>query len=130
MIIDDSTDQLRLMRTVYRMVDPSIQIVTSDDGTEALKLLRTNPGSLPRVMMLDLRMPRKSGYEVLKELKADPVLRLIPVCTFSNSELEEDIRNSYESGASFYFRKPEGLEELKSFIGHFNAMWFEFASHC
>ena len=127
-IIDDAPDQIELMKTVFNMVDSSLQITSVNDGDEALRLLRTN--KRPRVILLDLRMPKMSGQEVLEKIKADPALRTIPVCTFSSSDDPKDIRDSYTNGASFYFRKPSGIDDIVKFAEHFRALWFDFASQC
>lgn len=129
MIVDDAVDQVELMRSVFLMVEPTMEIVSANDGDEAMDLLRADPRRLPKVILLDLRMPRKTGHEVLTEIKSDPSLKRIPVCTFSSSDNAEDIRESYERGASFYFKKPTGLEELTKFAEHFKGLWFDFASH-
>lgn len=130
MIIDDADDQLQLMRSVCGMIDPMLEIVTADSGDAALKRLRTPTNKLPKVILLDLRMPGKSGQEVLSELKADPLLKRIPVCIYSNADLESEVCDCYERGASFYFKKPSGLDSLKKFMDHFRGVWFTFASHC
>ena len=130
MIVDDALDQLQLMRTVFKMVDPSLQIVTAGGGDEALNLLRSSSPNLPRVILLDLRMPGKTGQEVLAEIKSDSSLRTIPVCTFSNGDVHRDICECYEIGASFYFKKPSGLDKLKAFAECFTELWFKLASHC
>lgn len=129
MIVDDSTDQLQLMRMVFKMVSPELRIVTASDGNEALNALRAG-GELPKVILLDLRMPGKSGQEVLREIKMDPSLKLIPVCAFSNGDVQQDICECYELGASFYFQKPTGLNELKKFANTFSLIWFNIASLC
>ncbi len=130
MIVDDADDQLQLMKSVWRMIDPTLQIITADSGDAALRTLRVPSSRSPKVILLDLRMPGKSGQEVLSELKADPLLRRIPVCIFSNADLESEICDCYERGASFYFRKPSGMAGLKQFLEHFRGIWFTFASHC
>lgn len=130
MIVDDAVDQLQLMRTVFKMVDPSIQIITAKDGEEALRLLNADLKHLPKVILLDLKMPKKDGHAVLAELKSNPSLKRIPVCTFSTADCEQDVRESYEHGASFYFKKPTGLENLRKFAEQFKGIWFDFASHC
>ncbi len=130
MIIDDAIDQLQLMRVVFKMVDPGLEVVIASSGDEALKSLRSDPDLRPKVILLDLRMPGKDGKAVLAELKADPDLKRIPVCAFSNGDIEKDVCDCYEHGASFYFKKPTGLEPLKEFAAHFKSLWFEFASFC
>ncbi len=130
MIVDDAFDQLQLMRGVFKMVAPLIRVVTATSGDEALKILRSSQGNLPRVILLDLRMPGKTGQEVLAEIKSEASLRTIPVCTFSNGDIRKDICECYERGASFYFKKPSGLDALKEFVECFSSIWFKLASHC
>lgn len=128
MIIDDAPAEIQLMRECLNMVDPSILLVSANSGDEAIQQLRTGQNGLPKVILLDLRMVRKSGLEVLSELKCDPSLKKIPVCMFSNGARERDVVDAYEKGASFYFKKPDGIEDLKKFLEHFIGIWFRFAS--
>ncbi len=130
MIIGDSEDQIQLMKTACLMVDPSMQIISASGGEQALTDLRSRLTELPKVVLLDLRMPGMDGQETLSILKADPNFKRLPVCIFSNADLENEICDCYERGANFYFRKPTGLKDLKIFLTHFNAIWFYFASHC
>jgi CheY-like chemotaxis protein len=130
MILDDAEDQLQLMQLVFGMVDAELKIVAVQSGEVALEILRTHPDRLPKVVLLDLRMPGMHGLEVLKEIKADPALRRIPVCAFSNGDVAADVCECYENGASFYFKKPVGLPELKKFAERFSSVWFEYAAHC
>lgn len=129
-IIDDADDQLQLMKSICGMINPNIPIVTADSGDSALIRLRSQRNKLPRVILLDLRLPGKSGQEVLSELKANPLLKRIPVCIFSNADLESEVCDCYERGASFYFKKPSGLVGLKQLLEHFIGIWFTSASHC
>jgi two-component system response regulator len=126
MIVDDAPDQVELMKTVFNMVDPSLQITAVNDGDAALNLLRTS--KRPRVVLLDLRMPKMSGLEVLQHIKSDPNLKTIPVCAFSSSDDPKDVRDAYTHGASFYFRKPSGIDQIVKFAEHFRSLWFDFAS--
>jgi CheY-like chemotaxis protein len=130
LIVEDATDQLTLMKLVFKMVDPQLEIATVQSGEEALVLVHSDPNSRPKVMLIDLKMPGKNGIEVLKEMKSDPQLRRIPICLFSNADTQEDICDCYEHGASFYFRKPIGLKELQAFATRFRDIWFTDASLC
>lgn len=79
----------------------------------------------PGVILLDLNMPRMSGTEALREIKADPYLRQIPVVVLTTSKAEEDIFRSYDLGASSFITKPvtfEGLVEVMKGLGKY---WFE-----
>lgn len=130
MLVDDASDQIYLMQMLLKTVNPDIKIVATTSGDEALKVLNDESRSLPRVVLLDLKLAGKTGLEVLKELKNNPRLKRLPVCMFSNSNLEADVCEAYELGANFYFRKPVGLAELKKFIENFVTVWFGYASVC
>lgn len=129
MIIDDSLDQMELMLAIFSMVDPNLTIIKAMNAEYALKLLKSREEELPRVILLDLKMPKITGLELLAQLKNDSILKTIPICAFSSSDNPKDIRMAYELGASFYFKKPTGLDALKKFAEHFRAIWFDFAYH-
>lgn len=102
------------------------------DGEQLLDyLLRrgaySGSGAAPRphLILLDLNMPRKDGREALREIKADPTLRIIPIIILTTSKAEEDILRSYDLGASAFITKPvtfEGLVEAMKTLGRY---WFE-----
>jgi CheY-like chemotaxis protein len=97
------------------------------DGVEALQFLRREApwtqAPTPDVILLDLNMPRKDGREVLSELKADPVLRLIPVVVLTTSEAESDILRSYELHANCYVTKPVDLDKFIEIVRTIEAFW-------
>jgi len=79
----------------------------------------------PHLILLDLNMPRKDGREALREIKADPALRMIPIVIMTTSKAEEDILRSYDLGASAFITKPvtfEGLVDAMKTLGRY---WFE-----
>ena len=104
-----------------------------EDGDELLDYLyhrgqyadaQSSPS--PGLILLDLNMPRKDGREALREIKADPDLRRIPVVVLTTSKAEEDIYRTYDLGASSYITKPvtfDRLVELMKTLGHY---WIEF----
>ena len=104
-----------------------------EDGEELMEYLNrqgkySNPDESPRpsVILLDLNMPKKDGREELKEIKADPNLRRIPIVIMTTSQSEEDILRSYDLGASSYITKPvtfDGLIDLMKALGQY---WVEF----
>jgi two-component system, response regulator len=103
-----------------------------EDGEELLDYLRrrgkyAEPAHAPRpgLILLDLNMPRKDGREALREIKADPELRAIPVIVLTTSKAEEDIVRSYDFGASSFIAKPvtfDGLVEVMKTLGRY---WFQ-----
>lgn len=104
-----------------------------EDGEELMEYLchrgKYANGDLaprPGLILLDLNMPKKDGREALREIKADPNLRRIPVVVMTTSKTEEDIFRSYDLGASSFITKPvtfAGLVELMRTMGHY---WIEF----
>jgi len=81
--------------------------------------------ALPGLILLDLNMPRKDGREALKEMKADPILRRIPVVVLTTSKAEEDILRSYDLGVNSYVTKPVTFKSLVELIKVLGQYWFE-----
>jgi CheY-like chemotaxis protein len=80
---------------------------------------------LPGLILLDLNMPKKDGREALKEIKADPNLRRIPIVVLTTSKTEEDILRSYDLGVSSFITKPVTFESLVEVIRTLAMYWFE-----
>jgi CheY-like chemotaxis protein len=84
-----------------------------------------NGAPLPGLILLDLNMPRKDGREALKEMKADPILRRIPIVVLTTSKAEEDILRSYDLGVNSYVTKPVTFKSLVELIKVLGQYWFE-----
>ena len=97
-------------------------------SSNTINYLRSSQSTTPIFVLLDINMPKKNGHEVLIELKKDKKLKTIPVCMFSNSDLEKDVYTAYDHCASMYIKKPAGIDNLKRFVSNSVTMWFEFAS--
>ncbi|MGD0253716.1 MAG: response regulator, partial [Verrucomicrobiota bacterium] len=76
-------------------------------------------------ILLDLNMPRKDGREALKEIKADPILRRVPIVVLTTSKAEEDILRSYDLGVNSYVTKPVTFKSLVELIKVLGQYWFE-----
>jgi CheY-like chemotaxis protein len=116
LVAEDSEDDFLLIRDAFAENDLPVELLRVNDGEELLDyLFRRGPfasaGSAPapELILLDLKMPRKNGLEALKEIKADPVLKRIPVIAFSTSGAEQDIRQAYDLGINAYVKKPVGF---------------------
>jgi CheY-like chemotaxis protein len=103
-----------------------------EDGDELLDYLYhrgrySDPQSapLPGLILLDLNMPRKDGREALKEIKADPDLRRIPIIVLTTSKAEEDIYRTYDLGANSFITKPVSFEGLVSVMRDIGRYWIE-----
>jgi CheY-like chemotaxis protein len=78
----------------------------------------------PDLILLDLNMPRKNGFETLAEIKQDPVFRCIPVVILTASEAEQDIVKTYDLHANCYITKPVDLEQFKAVVRSIEKFWF------
>lgn len=120
---DDDLDALNVQRFL-RSSDQVEGITTAHDGVEALELLRS--GSLPLsnlVTLLDIRLPRMSGLEFLRELRADPDLRHLPVVVLSTSDDEGDLGTAYALNVAGYLVKPLSMDRLRSCLVAFATYW-------
>ena len=132
LMADDDADDRELTREALAESRLANDLYFVADGVELLDYLHrrgaySRPGSAPRpgVILLDLNMPRKDGREALREIKADPVFREIPVVVLTTSKAEKDIAQSYNLGANSFITKPvtfEGLVEVMRALGKY---WFE-----
>lgn len=129
LVVDDDENDLRMMQGVLAQGENPPSVAFMHDGAEALDYLLARgafadrvPGS-PRLMILDLHMPRVNGWEVLRQVKSDPRLRTIPIVIFSSSARESDVAQSYELGANAYVVKPIDFEEFRRTIDVLQAFW-------
>lgn len=125
---DDSDDRL-LLETAFRETGLVVHLVFANNGVELLRLLTDQKRSFhPRVILLDLNMPKKDGRESLRELKQHPELKKIPVIIFTTTNNAAEIRRCYELGANTYVVKPDNYTDLLKVVNHLKNYWFEMAS--
>ena len=122
MLVFDAWDESRL--------DNDFRVV--NDGEELMDYLRrrgryADPKDSPRpgLILLDLNMPRKDGRECLREIKADPELRQIPVVALTSSKAEEDVVQTYDLGVSAYITKPVTFGKLIDVLKTFGSYWLQ-----
>jgi CheY-like chemotaxis protein len=116
LVVEDSHVQAALVQYAVDEIASLELLHIASDGEEALAYLRNEPGfesaERPDVILLDLNMPRKNGFEVLDEVKQDDRLKTIPVIMFTTSELETDVAHAYKRGANTFITKPVGFDAL------------------
>jgi two-component system response regulator len=114
LLVEDNRDDELLTLRALQKNNLGNEVVVARDGAEALDLL-LGPESarmLPQLVLLDLKLPKVSGLEVLRRLRGDPRTRLLPVVILTSSKEERDLVESYLSGANSYVRKPVDFGEF------------------
>ncbi|MEW6751572.1 MAG: response regulator [Candidatus Latescibacterota bacterium] len=131
LVADDDEEDRMLVRDALRECDVPKEVRFVQDGEEALDYLHGRGRwachlgrPLPDLILLDLKMPRKGGQEVLREIKAHPRLRRIPVVMLTTSASEEDIGQCYELGASSYIVKPVFFDQWVDAMASLQSYWF------
>src|SRR5690349_18876286 len=115
-LADDDDDDCMLFQDALTEINYAFELTVSKDGEELMKTFEDNVPPPPHVLFLDLNMPRKSGFECLKEMKQNVKLKNIPVVIFSTSGDQEYIERTFHEGANYYVRKPGRFETLKHLI--------------
>jgi CheY-like chemotaxis protein len=131
-LADDDPDDRQLTEEAFsenRLVN---QLHCVEDGEQLMDYLHRRgqyenlrDEALPGLILLDLNMPRKDGREALKEIKADPSLRRIPIVILTTSKAEEDIIRSYDLGVNSYVTKPVTFKSLVELVKVLGRYWFE-----
>jgi len=119
LLVEDNPDDEALTLRALRRHNLGNEILVARDGQEALDYLfaegdyrERDPQQLPQVILLDLKLPKVDGLQVLERLRAEPRTRRIPVVVLTSSSEERDIVRSYDLGANSYVRKPVDFEQF------------------
>ncbi len=129
---DDPDDRLLIKDAIKEASMQPIDVFFVQDGVEMLdylyhrgKYTETGKAPHPELVMLDLNMPKKSGMEVLEEIKRDPALRIIPVVVLTTSHEPQQISRSYELGGNGFITKPESYHQLVELMQNIQKYWFK-----
>jgi CheY-like chemotaxis protein len=127
LLVEDNDDDILLMEESFFHANITNTLNVVKDGEEALAYLRQKGKyknvQLPSLVLLDINMPKKGGFEVLHEIKADPVLKAIPVIIMTSSHREEDIIRAYIGGACSYITKPVRFQDFVETVERFYIYW-------
>lgn len=130
-IVEDSPADAKILRLALAEQDPALEIVVLEDGRRAIDFFASAQKSgdtLPcDLILLDLNLPRVSGYEVLEFLKCDTELKRIPVVVLSGSSSQQDVERAYTCSANSYICKPVGIDEVFGMAAQLVTYWFECA---
>ena len=130
MVVEDNPDDEELTLRALRQGKVANEIVVTRDGAEALEYLfgtgkyqGRDLSKMPAVILLDLKLPKLSGLDVLQRLRADERTRLVPVVVLTSSSEDEDMLRSYQSGANSYVRKPVEFGAFVSAVSQLGVYW-------
>lgn len=133
LLVEDSLADITLIKRILRQRQIPNELHIVNDGVEAMAFLRREGkyknAPLPHIILLDLNLPKKNGKEVLKEIKSDPHLRLIPVIILTTSDNDQDIRDCYKEYANAYLCKPNSIESLSECMEAIDNFWFKFVEY-
>ena len=132
LLVEDNLDDADLLMDVLQQEQPRAKVQVIEDGEAALTYLRRKGpyanAVRPDLILLDLNLPRKSGHELLKDIKADRELKHIPVIILTTSASDHDVTTSYALGANSYVTKPVDLDHLYAIVGAINTFWLRTAT--
>jgi CheY-like chemotaxis protein len=129
LIVDDSPRDTELALRALETHNLANEVVTLRDGAEALDYLYRRgefvdrPDGEPAVILMDLKMPKVDGIEVLRQIKSDPALKMIPVLMMTSSREEQDLLNSYQLGVNAYVVKPMKFHSFVEAVEQVGAFW-------
>ncbi|HXT40825.1 MAG TPA: response regulator [Candidatus Angelobacter sp.] len=129
LLVEDSPNDVEMTLSALKQHKLSNEVSVARDGVEALDYLyrrgkfQDRPAGHPIVVFLDLKMPRVDGLEVLRQMKNDADLRIIPVVMLTSSREESDLVESYKLGVNAYVVKPVGFQQFVDAIGQLGMFW-------
>ncbi|MGH3089807.1 MAG: response regulator [Rubrobacteraceae bacterium] len=129
LVEDNADDELLTLRALKKSNAPN-EVVVAHDGVEALDYLFAmgsytgrDPKIMPHLVLLDLKLPKVDGLEVLRRLRSDERTRLLPVVVLTSSREQQDMLDSYGLGANSYVRKPVNFEQFTRTIEQLKLYW-------
>jgi len=133
LLVEDSPDDVDFFIHTFKKAGLAARLQVLPDGAEALQYIfctgrhaQRNAANRPKVIIIDLKLPKVSGLEVLRRLKADPRTRTIPVVVLSSSQEERDLIESYEIGVNSYIVKSMDFDEFGKAVQVLSQYWLQF----
>lgn len=130
LLVEDNEDDIVLTQRAFRKANIANPLVVARDGAEALDYLfgtgayaDRDPNRPPTVILLDLKLPKVDGLEVLRRLRADPRTRLVRTVVLTSSSEDQDVIRSYELGACSYIRKPVDFDKFVEAVATLGIYW-------
>lgn len=130
LLVEDNLDDAELTLRAFKRQGLTNKVVIMRDGVQALDYLMRRglyqhvQDPQPSLILLDLKLPRVDGLEVLEQIKADPQLKLLPVVMLTSSRHERDLTAAYRLGVNSYVCKPTGFTEFLEIVSSLSNYWF------
>ncbi|NMG18818.1 response regulator [Brasilonema bromeliae] len=128
LLVEDNPGDVQLTQIALEDSKISVNLSVAADGVEAIAFLRKQENytqvPTPDLILLDLNLPRKDGREVLAEIKADQILKRIPVVVLTTSGAEEDVLRAYNLCANCYIKKPVDFDQFVKIVHSIESFWF------
>lgn len=128
-IVEDNRDDLELILDGIKKVDANYDVTILRDGREAERFvddLLEGEQDIPKMMLLDLKLPMLSGLEILEKVKSSEVTKSIPVVIFTSSQAQSDITKAYELGANAFIVKPIDYNDFIKVIQNIGTFWLQY----
>jgi CheY-like chemotaxis protein len=128
LLVEDNPDDEALTLRALRKAGITSRVTVARDGCEAMGILLNRPGeagAFPRLVLLDLKLPKLDGLEVLRAIRADRRTQFIPVVMLTSSRESEDVLASYQNGANAYVRKPLKFADFTQAVQTLSAFWLQ-----
>jgi CheY-like chemotaxis protein len=132
LLVEDDANDITLFQRALHSSGFATSVQVAEDGEAAMQALlalderaRLENETFPRMILLDLKMPRKSGLELLAWIRQQPLLRRLPVVIFTSSREPSDIIQAYELGANSYLVKPVSFDQLKEMVRTLHRYWYD-----
>jgi CheY-like chemotaxis protein len=130
LLVEDNPADLELTLHALRHDNLANRIEVARDGEEALDFLfcrgihgKRSPTQMPKLILLDLKLPKVDGIEVLRQVKANPKTKTIPITVLTSSKEENDLARCYELGVNSYIQKPVDFDKFRDVVKQFSLYW-------
>ena len=130
LLVEDNPDDVMLTLRALKKGHVINNVIVAEDGAKALDFLfgkgefeGRNTADHPRLILLDLKLPKIGGFEVLEAIKNDPILKRVPVVILTSSRQEEDVVRGYDLGANSYIRKPVNFDTFIETVTQIGMYW-------
>ena len=130
LLVEDNPDDVALTLRAFKKSNILNEVIVAQDGAEALNYLFASgdyagrdTGKMPHLILLDLKLPKMDGMEVLRRMRADARTRLLPVVILTSSKEEQDVIDGYNLGCNSYIRKPVDFAQFSEAIRQLGLYW-------